>query len=277
MTSIHQAAYAALLLCDPSAKAREADRLYALPHLALAGPDEPPPVPVPDPGRPVRPRLVLPRELARRDWRDAEGRRVLAHALAHIEFNAINIALDAVYRFRGLPEAFYRDWLRVASEEGRHFNLLRAYLQDGSADYGDWPAHDGLWEMVRRTDDDVMIRMALVPRVLEARGLDVTPGMQARLREAGDERLVAILDVIYREEIGHVEIGTRWFRHLCAERGLEARETFRDLLARYMQGRIRGPYDELGRRQAGFTDEEMDDLRALETNMLEQLERRAAV
>jgi len=227
--------------------------------------------PVPDPGRPARPELVERRFLAQRPVKDQAGRLALAHALAHIEFNAINIGLDAVYRFRDLPRAFYADWLRVAVEEAHHFELLRAYLHDHGCDYGDFPAHDGLWEMVRRTDDDVLIRMALVPRVLEARGLDVTPGMQARLREVGEIRLVEILEVIYREEIGHVEIGTRWFRHLCSEHGLDARATFRALLAEYMAGRIRGPYDELGRMHAGFTAEEMEDLRALERETLGRL------
>lgn len=267
-------ALAVLMTAAPFEKSRLAEALYAdvcdrgvgemLPDGSLAEP-------IADPGRPARPELVRPRDLARRDTTTEIGRVVLAHALAHIEFNAINIALDAVYRFRGMPDDFYRDWLQVAAEEGRHFVLLADYLRDHGAAYGDYPAHNGLWEMVRRTDDDVMIRMALVPRVLEARGLDVTPGMQDKLREAGDERLVAILDVIYREEIGHVEIGSRWFRHCAGERGLDPRATFRDLLDRYMQGRIHGPYDELGRMAAGFTAEEIEDLKALEAETISRL------
>ncbi len=196
---------------------------------------------------------------------------MLAHALAHIEFNAINIALDAVYRFRDLPDAFYRDWLRVAAEEGAHFRLLRDALRERGADYGDYPAHDGLWQTVHATDHDPLVRMALVPRVLEARGLDVTPGIQAKLKKAGDTELVAILDVIQRDEIGHVAIGTHWFRHLCEQRGLEPRATFRDLLGEYMAGRIHGPYDEQARAAAGFTPEELADLKALEAETLERL------
>lgn len=272
MSTVHDAAYACLMESNPVRKAncvRHLQQDFAAGRLVVEQGGEA--LPVPDPGRPARPELVERKHLAQRPVKELEGRLALAHALAHIEFNAINIGLDAAYRFRGLPADFHADWIRVAVEEASHFELLRAYLNDQGRDYGDYPAHDGLWEMVRRTDDDPMIRMALVPRVLEARGLDVTPGMQARLREVGDERLVAILDVIYREEIGHVEIGTRWFRHLCAQRGLDPRVTFRELLTEYMSGRIRGPYDELGRMHAGFTAEEMEDLRALEMETLGRL------
>lgn len=272
MASVHDAALVCLMESDPALKAEGVRRLQQDFAAGVLRADTSGVVlPVPDPGRPVRPELVERKHLAQRPVKELEGRLALAHALAHIEFNAINIGLDAVYRFRGLPGGFYADWIRVAAEEASHFELLRAYLNDQGKDYGDYAAHDSLWEMVRRTDNDALIRMALVPRVLEARGLDVTPGMQVRLREAGDERLVAILDVIYREEIGHVEIGTRWFRHLCAERDLDPRVTFRDLLSEYMAGRIRGPYDELGRMHAGFTAEEMEDLKAMEAETLGRL------
>ncbi|MFP4272263.1 MAG: ferritin-like domain-containing protein [Halothiobacillaceae bacterium] len=276
--SIHQAARSILMTPEPREKARRSKALYDQACTGFCCEDErvTPIEAVPDPGRPAKPDLVLPRDLARRDMRSQAGRVVLAHALAHIEFNAINIALDAVYRFRGMPKQYYLDWLQVAAEEGAHFVLLADYLADHGAGYGDFPAHGGLWEMVRRTDDDVLVRMALVPRVFEARGLDVTPGMQRKLAAAGDDRLVAILDVIYREEIGHVEIGTRWFRHACAERGVPPRETFRDLLRAYMSGRIRGPYDELGRMEAGFTAEEMEDLREMERETLARLESEGA-
>ncbi|HES75845.1 MAG TPA: ferritin-like domain-containing protein [bacterium] len=267
--TIHQAAYVCLMEAHPSQKAacvRRVQQAFATGALPLQDADDI--QPVPDPGRPPRPVLVDRRHLATRGLGSLEGRLALAHALAHIEFNAINIGLDAVYRFRDMPREFYADWLQVAFEEAEHFELLRAYLNEHGKDYGDYPAHDDLWEMVRRTDDDVLLRMALVPRVLEARGLDVTPGLQRRLRAVGENRLVEILDVIYREEMGHVRIGTHWFRHLCAERGLDARGTFRELLNQYMSGRIRGPYDELGRMHAGFTEEEMDDLRAMEKETL---------
>jgi len=269
INDIHQAALACLMEADPSQKSacvRRVQQNFAAGLLPLhEGADI---LPIPDPGRPLRPTLVPRNQLATRGLGSLEGRLALAHALAHIEFNAINIGLDALYRFQAMPREFYADWLQVAVEEAAHFELLRAYLNDHGKDYGDYPAHDDLWEMVRRTDDDVLIRMALVPRVLEARGLDVTPGLQKRLRAVSETRLVEILDVIYREEMGHVRIGTHWFRYLCTERGLDARATFRELLNQYMSGRIRGPYDELGRMHAGFTPEEMDDLRAMEQETL---------
>lgn len=266
---VHAGAYACLMCADPADKSLMVRTLHAAVQAGL--PCEitsEPALPVPDPGRPARPELVPRERLRARGLGSAEGRAALAHALAHIEFNAINIGLDAVYRFRGMPRQFYLDWLQVAVEEAAHFALLNEWLQRHGKRYGDYPAHDDLWEMVRRTDDDPLIRMALVPRVLEARGLDVTPGLQQRLRAVGEQDLVAILDVIYREEMGHVRIGTHWFRYLCAQRGLDARQTFRDLLQQYMSGRIRGPYDELGRMHAGFTAEEMADLRAMEQETL---------
>lgn len=222
-----------------------------------------PPRAIAVPGRPDRPLLVAPRELRQRRLTTPEGRAVLVHALAHIEFNAINLALDAVYRFRDMPAGFYGDWLRVAAEEAEHFGLLRERLRGLGHDYGDFPAHNGLWEMACETAGDVLVRMALVPRVLEARGLDVTPGMIQRLEEAGDEATVAILRIIFRDEIGHVEIGSRWYRHCCAERGQEPLATFRELLERYMPGRIKGPFAEQARGQAGFDAEEMRLLREL--------------
>ncbi len=224
-----------------------------------------------DPGRPARPELVAPRNLPRRITHTQAGRNIMAHAFAHIEFNAINIALDAVYRFNDMPAAYYRDWLRVAAEEGKHYQMLADYLAENQAAYGDFPAHDSLWETVCRTDHDVMIRMALVPRVLEARGLDVTPAIAQKLRSNNDHRLADILGIIYDEEIGHVEIGTRWFRYCAEARNLNARHTFRDLLNQYMNGRIRGPYDEPGRLAAGFTQEELDDLKDMEAETLSRL------
>ncbi|MCO6414042.1 MAG: ferritin-like domain-containing protein [Thiogranum sp.] len=222
-----------------------------------------PPETVDIPGRPQRPRLVAPRELPRRRPGTREGRISLLHALAHIEFNAINLAWDAVYRFRGLPEEFYRDWSRVADEEARHFRLLCERLNDFDATYGDLDAHDGLWEMACKTAHDALVRMALVPRVLEARGLDVTPGIMERVREAGDLKTVHVLEIILRDEIGHVQIGTRWFRYLCAQRGLEAEATFGELLRQYMKGRVKRPFHYQAREQAGFNAREMDYLERL--------------
>ncbi|MFQ5642960.1 MAG: ferritin-like domain-containing protein, partial [Thiogranum sp.] len=184
------------------------------------------PQPIGTPGRPLRPRLVPPRDLPRRRPGSAPGRAALLHALVHIEFNAINLAWDAVYRFRNMPLAFYTDWASVAGEEAYHFRLLCTQLADAGYAYGDFDAHDGLWEMARKTAHDPLVRMALVPRVLEARGLDVTPGMIERLEQAGDKAVVEVLGIILRDEIGHVEIGTRWFRYLCNERGLDPDATF---------------------------------------------------
>ena len=224
--------------------------------------DDVPVEPIGEPGRPKRPELVDPARVPRRRLGSAEGRAALVHAIAHIEFNAINLALDAVYRFRGMPRAYYADWLSVAVDETRHFELLTERLAALGCAYGDLPAHDGLWAMARKTADSCLVRMALVPRVLEARGLDVTPGMIERLREAGDEETVAVLDVILEEEVRHVAIGSRWFRHCCREAGVEPLTTFLDLLRKRYAGLPRGPFNVAARRRAGFTEQEMAALTA---------------
>ena len=215
------------------------------------------------PGRPERPELVPPRLLTQRKLTSPLGRAALIHAVTHIEFNAINLAWDAVQRFRGLPRTFYDDWVRVAREEGEHFGLMRGRLVELGHDYGDFPAHDGLWEMARRTAHDPLVRMALVPRVLEARGLDVTPGMIERLTAVGDTETAACLEVILREEVGHVAAGTRWFRFLCEERGLDPLPTYFRLLETHMTGEVRGPFNLEARRIAGFTPEELACLATL--------------
>lgn len=222
-----------------------------------------PPEIIADPGRPARPLLVSPREVPQRKLTSEEGRVALIHAIAHIEFNAINLALDAVYRFRSMPDQFYTDWLKVAVEEAYHFSLLRNRLQNMGHDYGDFPAHNGLWEMACKTADDVLVRMALVPRVLEARGLDVTPGMIDRLEAVGDVATVEILHIIFRDEIGHVDIGSHWFRYCCEQRELDPSSTFRRLLEEHMKGHIKGPFAEDARLQAGFDAEDMALLREL--------------
>lgn len=217
-----------------------------------------------EPGRPERPELVAPRDLQRRRLGTAEGQAALLHAIAHIEFNAINLAWDAVCRFAAMPEPFYRDWAKVAGEEAHHFGLLSARLEKMGYRYGDFPAHNGLWRMALNTRDDVLVRMALVPRVLEARGLDVTPGMMERLRAVGDEESVAILEIILRDEIGHVAIGSHWYKSLCAERGLESQSTFRALLAKYLGAELKGPFHRAARAQAGFSAVELDALEAMD-------------
>lgn len=220
------------------------------------------------PGRPAKPELVHPKYVKQRKLSTPEGRRALLHAVAHIEFNAINLALDAVYRFRELPDAYYGDWLQVAAEEAYHFSLLRARMQDFSCVYGGLPAHNGLWEQACKTDHDVLVRMALVPRVLEARGLDVTPGMMQRLREVDDAETVEILTIILRDEIGHVRIGSRWFHYCCAQRGLEPDATFRQLLRDNLPAPLRGPFYTEARLQAGFSAEELEQLVDMEKNWL---------
>lgn len=218
--------------------------------------------PIGPPGRPPRPELVDPARVPRRRLGNPEGRAALIHAIAHIEFNAINLALDAVYRFRGMPPAYYRDWLSVAADEARHFSLVAERLRELGRAYGDFPAHDGLWEMAMNTADSCLVRMALVPRVLEARGLDVTPGMIERLASAGDQRSVDVLQVILAEEVRHVAVGTHWFRHCCQEVGVDAETTFLDLLATRYSGSLRGPFNLDARRRAGFTRREMRELTA---------------
>jgi uncharacterized ferritin-like protein (DUF455 family) len=252
-------ALAALRIADPAAKVSAVHALAASapppdPALQLAAP-------VDIPGRPARPALVHPAELARRAAGTAEGRAALLHAIAHIEFNAINLALDAAWRFGGMPDAYYHDWLRVAGEEATHFSLLGERLAAAGTTYGDFPAHDGLWEMAERTAADVLARMALVPRTLEARGLDASPTIRAKLAAAGDEASARVIDVILRDEIGHVAIGNRWFRFLCARRGLDVRQAYANLSAVHRAPRLHGPFNLPARRAAGFDE---DELRALE-------------
>ena len=223
--------------------------------LALA--PAPGPEPIAEPGRPRRPALVHPRHVPRRGINAPAGRAALLHAIAHIECNAINLAWDAVDRGRELPRDFDENGIHVAQEEGQHFSLLRDRLRQLEHDYGDFPAHDGLWEMAMKTAHDPLLRMALVPRLLEARGLDVTPGMIARLEQCGDEQSVAILRIILRDEIGHVAIGSRWFKYLCAQRNLEPETTFRALVRTYTGRSIPGPLNREARRRAGFSETEL--------------------
>ena len=184
----------------------------------------------------------------------------MLHSIAHIEFNAINLALDAAYRFRQMPDDYVTDWIKIAAEEVSHFHLVNDYLVDLGSYYGAFEAHNGLWDMVCKTRHDVLHRMALVPRVMEARGLDVTPGMMKKFGQAGDQRSVDILDVIYKEEVGHVAIGNRWYRYCCEQRGVNARETFRQLIDQYFSGKLRGPFNRSARLDAGFDEDELNQL-----------------
>jgi uncharacterized ferritin-like protein (DUF455 family) len=218
---------------------------------------------VEQPGRPDRPLLIDPARVPRRRLGNLAGRIALVHAIAHIEFNAINLALDAACRFRNMPQEYHRDWIKVAADEARHFSMLAARLAEWGVAYGDFPAHNGLWEMAERTADSCLVRMALVPRVLEARGLDVTPGMIARLKQSGDEDTLRILETILTEEISHVAIGTRWFAYCCEREGKDPAETFIHLLETCNTATVRGPFNRVARLQAGFTALEMERLETL--------------
>ena len=209
------------------------------------------------PGRSTLPVLVHPSKLKTRAVGTLEGRAGLIHALTHIEANAIDLALDMMWRFPGMPESFYLDWWQVAQEEALHFDLLQAHLSDMGYAYGDLPAHDGLWDMAERTKDDLLARLALVPRTLEARGLDATPAVRKRLVSVGDRAGAAILDIILRDEIGHVAIGNRWYRYMCDKRNLDPVTAYTDLARRYQAPALRGPFNLQARRAAGFTEDEL--------------------
>ena len=218
------------------------------------------------PGRSQRPLLVQPAQLKTRAVGTLEGRAGLIHALTHIEANAINLALDMLWRFAGLPADFYRDWWQVAQEEALHFELLHSHLNSLGFAYGDFPAHDGLWDMAERTKGDVLARLALVPRTLEARGLDATPAVRNRLVSVGDRAAANLLDIILRDEIGHVAIGNRWYRYLCAQHELDPVTTYADLAKVYRAPVLKGPFNMEARRAAGFTDAELAALNHAQTS-----------
>jgi uncharacterized ferritin-like protein (DUF455 family) len=257
--TVHQC----LSLDDPNAKCSAVAALSgALAGGELSMDSHCPVEPIGPPGRPARPELVDAARVPRRRLGSEAGRAALVHAIAHIEFNAINLALDAAYRFRDMPRAYHRDWISVAVDEAKHFLLLQDRLREMGCEYGDFPAHNGLWEMAEKTADHCLVRMALVPRVLEARGLDVTPGMIERLNAVGDHRTVAALEIILDEEVRHVAIGTRWFRYCCEAEGKDPLTTFLDLLHSHYSGTLKGPFNLGARHEAGFTREEMDALTA---------------
>ncbi len=252
-------ALAALAEADPSTKVQAAQALHARAQaLTIA---ERAPVPCgPLPGRPERPELVHPARVPRRSPFKPEGLAALLHAIAHIEFNAINLALDAAWRFEGMPPEFHHDWVRVAAEEAYHFSLLAQLLTDLGQAYGDFTAHDNLWTMCTRTQADVVARMALVPRTLEARGLDATPQIQQRLRAVATPmalRAVEVLDIILRDEVGHVAIGNHWYRWLCAREGLDPVQHYAALVERHDAPRLHPPFNAPARRRAGFSDDEL--------------------
>jgi len=265
---LRQWALQALCEADPGTKAALATALHASAAQAVLSPTAPVPQ-CPLPGRPDTPRLVHPARVPRRSPARPEGLAALLHAIAHIEFNAINLALDAVWRFEGMPREFHEDWLRVAAEESLHFGLLAQHLGALGHAYGDFEAHDGLWSMCEKTAGDIVARMALVPRTLEARGLDATPQIQNKLRQVGTPaalRAVEILDVILRDEVGHVAIGNHWYRWLCAREGLDPIAHYGVLVERHAAPRLYPPFNEEARRRAGFSTEELAWLAAQPTD-----------
>lgn len=207
------------------------------------------------PGRPDRPELVPPTKVKRRSLNSERGRIALLHAIAHIELNAIDLALDIVARFAGarMPRSFFDGWMRVAFEEAKHFNLIRDRLRALGADYGDLPAHDGLWQAAHDTRNDLTARLAVVPLILEARGLDVTPALQAKMRESGDVESAAILDIIYEDEKTHVAVGAKWFRFLCQRQGRDPTATFQSLVRANFRGPLKPPFNDLARAEAGLS------------------------
>jgi uncharacterized ferritin-like protein (DUF455 family) len=263
---LRRSALHALQLTDPDAKVQAVQSLWPWPQTghgtstSTIDPAAHLSAPAGVPGRPLRPRLIAPDQVPQRSPFTPQGLAALMHAVCHIEFNAINLALDAIWRFAGMPADYYTDWLRVAFEEAGHFVMVRTHLRSLGFDYGDFDAHDGLWSMCIQTENDVVARMALVPRTLEARGLDATPLIQAKLHKvATPEALsaVAVLDVILRDEIGHVAVGNRWFHWLCQRDGLDPLAHDRVLQARHHAPRLRPPFNTQARRLAGFSEQEM--------------------
>ncbi|MCI5073921.1 ferritin-like domain-containing protein [Oricola sp.] len=256
MPSLRAGAVAALSAADLDEKVRVTRQTAAQwrgRSLSLRAPADPA---IPDrPGRPDRPELVAPRLLKKRALNTVNGRIALMHALAHIELNAIDLALDIVARFAQMPipPSFFDNWMQVADDEARHFTLLRDRLRSLGADYGDLPAHDGLWQAATDTRGDLIARLAIVPLVLEARGLDVTPGLAAKLREFGDTETAAILDVIYHDEKTHVAVGAKWFRFFCARHGIDAASRFQALVSEHFHGQVKPPFNDRARSAAGLT------------------------
>ena len=264
---LRQRALDAFTLCDPEQKVAavlalwlEAPTLFVDTQSALPAPAEP--------GRPAKPALVHPQDVPRRSPFTAEGHSALVHSIAHIEFNAINLALDAVWRFEGMPANYYQDWLKVAFEEAQHFSMLSAHLVSEGHAYGDFVAHDGLWTMCEHTRHDVIARMALVPRTLEARGLDATPVIQTKLRKVGTPRAlatVALLDIILAEEVGHVATGNYWYLWLCKKSELDPETFYRDAALRHHAPRLKPPFNIPARRLAGFSESELLNLSQMAT------------
>ena len=259
----HQGVLQAFCLTDPVAKASSVGLLESIGSLHGYGTSQRPALNL-SPGRPTRPELIDAARVPRRSAFTERGHAALIHSIAHIEFNAINLALDAILRFEGMPDQFYHDWLSVAKDEARHFTLLHEHLRTFGYAYGDFPAHDGLWSMCEKTSGDIVARMALVPRTLEARGLDATPIIQARLRGVGTPSAlesVRILDIILSDEVGHVAIGNHWYRWLCERTNVDPVAHYATVSRQYGAPKLKPPFNDAARRQAGFTEEELNLMR----------------
>lgn len=259
MNSVFEFAEALLFTANIADKTRlthQAQNLAQADQLSFIAIDQP--KPIDNTQFPDKPLLLMPRDMPRRRLDTPAGKAAFFHALAHIEFMAIYLAWDALYRFPDLPQAFYRDWLRIADEEAQHFDLLCQHLQTFNTNYGDLPAHQGLWWHAVETADDILARLAVVPRCMEARGLDVTPAMIDKLAAIGDETGVAILKRIYQDEVGHVERGSYWFHYLCNQQGLDPELTFKEKIISCYQGKPKGPFNREARIIAGFSHNEID-------------------
>ncbi len=254
--SLRGAATLAILSADldeKTALAQAAALRWQERRLSLRSPLDPP---LPDrPGRPAKPELVPPKAVEKRSLHTLPGRIALLHALAHIELNAVDLALDIVARFatESVPHSFFDGWMKVAYEEAKHFRLVRDRLRVLGADYGDMPAHDGLWQAAHSTKNDLTARLAVVPLILEARGLDVTPSLQDKMRETGDIESAEVLKVIYEDEKGHVAVGAKWFRFLCAREKRDPARAFQDLVRANFRGQLKAPFNDVARAEAGLT------------------------
>ncbi len=260
MLELREACLAILASTDPQTKVSQLQQLFDDYHRQHVTLDSGRGLDVPHigiPGRPIKPELVPPLQVPKRKMDSREGRASLLHSLAHIEFNAMNLALDAIWRFPNMPDQYYEDWLKVAKEEAYHFSLVNEHMQSFGFTYGDFPAHNSLWEMVERTTDAVIARMALVPRTMEARGLDAVPSIRDRFKQVKDERAVEILEIILHDEIGHVLIGNRWFNFLCEKDLLSPIAVYRELAKKYRAPILKPPFNLEARQQAGFTAEEL--------------------
>lgn len=255
--SLADAAARIIAAPDPLEKAaltHRARALWADRALSLRRPTLDRPMPS-RPGRPSRPELKDPRDMPRRSLKSPGGRIAFCHAIAHIELNAMDLAWDIIGRFAAaaMPRSFFDQWVRVAAEEATHYGLLTDRLAAFGAAYGDLPAHDGLWQAAESTADDLTARLAVVPLVLEARGLDVTPPMIATFIEAGDTATAAVLQRIYDDEKGHVYVGASWFRYLCDREGRATEPTFHALVRRHFRGALKPPFNDRARSAACLT------------------------